>query len=128
MKNERGLVFPITVFISFFIAVIFVHSIELYKLESEFSHHAELSVEVDSLMKMAINDVKRVIAELPETTTEAEGTIMYPNGSAYYRLQRLSDDTVKVNVSCISKSNGKYEVQFTLLLPGMELLEWNEQY
>jgi len=33
-----------------------------------------------------------------------------------------------VNVSCISKSNGKYEVQFTLLLPGMELLEWNEQY
>jgi len=128
VKNERGLVFPITVFISFFIAVIFVHSIELYKLESEFSHHAELSVEVDSLMKMAINDVKRVIAELPETTTEAEGTIMYPNGSAYYRLQRLSDDTVKVNVSCISKSNGKYEVQFTLLLPGMELLEWNEQY
>lgn len=128
MKNERGLVFPITVFISFFIAVIFVHSIELYKLESEFSHHAELSVEVDSLMKMAINDVKQVIAELPETTTEAEGTIMYPNGSVYYRLQRLSDDTVKVNVSCISKSNGKYEVQFTLLLPGMELLEWNEQY
>jgi len=128
VKNERGLVFPITVFISFFIAVIFVHSIELYKLESEFSHHAELSVEVDSLMKMAINDVKQVIAELPETTTEAEGTIMYPNGSVYYRLQRLSDDTVKVNVSCISKSNGKYEVQFTLLLPGMELLEWNEQY
>jgi len=128
VKNERGLVFPITVFVSFFIAVIFVHSSELYKLESEFSDYSELSVEVDSLMKMAINDVKQVIAELPETTMEAEETIMYPNGSAYYRLQRLSDDTVKVNVSCISKSNGKYEVQFILLLPDMELLEWNEQY
>ena len=128
MKNQKGFVFPITVAFTFFIIMIFIQAIELYKLETEFSNHEKMNVELDSIMKVAVNDIKIVIASPPETKTEAEGTIEYPSGRVSYRLHRLNQHTVKVNALCLSKSNKKYEAEFTLSLPDMQLMEWKEKY
>jgi competence protein ComGG len=58
MRNERGIMFPITVLLSCLFLLLVVHACALYEEELEFMKREEQSYDVDSLMQMAVHDLK----------------------------------------------------------------------
>jgi competence protein ComGG len=129
VKNgEKGFILPATLLFSFFLLLLLVHSIELYKMEVEFANHEQQMNDLDWLMQMAVTDIKNKISNLSDTATDIDETMIYPLGQVHYQLKRLSQDTVSVNVLCVSNSDFKYEAEFILSIPSMELIEWKEKY
>ncbi|MBA2869913.1 competence protein ComGG [Anoxybacillus calidus] len=128
MNNEKGFVLPVTMIFSFFLLLLFVHVIELYKMEIEFAHHEQQMYELDWLMQMAVTDIKNKLSNLSDTVTVLDETVVYPTGKAHYQLNRLSQELVNVHVLCISNNELEYKAEFTLSVPGMELIEWKEKY
>jgi competence protein ComGG len=128
MNNEKGFVLPVTVIFSFFLLLLFVHTIELYKVEMEFGHYQQQMDELDWLMQMAVTDIKHKIGSLSDTVTILDETVVYPIGQAQYQLTRLSPDRVNVQVLCTSHNGLKYAAEFIVSVPDMELIEWKEKY
>ncbi|RAK22368.1 competence protein ComGG [Anoxybacillus vitaminiphilus] len=128
MNNEKGFILPVTMIFSFFLLLLFVHVIELYKMETEFAAHEQQMYELDGIMQMAVVDVKNKISNLSDTVTFLDETVVYPTGKAHYELKRLGQERINVHVLCISNNGLEYKAEFTLSVPDMELVEWKEKY
>jgi competence protein ComGG len=128
VNNEKGFILPVTLVFSFFVLLLFAHSVELYKMEAEFANHEEKIYELDSLMQMAVTDIKSKITHSPQEITYFYDEVTYPIGRVQYTLQRLNENEIKVMVVCISNDGFEYGAEFTLSIPSMELIEWKEKY
>jgi competence protein ComGG len=128
MRKEKGMIFPITVLFSFLFLLVLLHVLKLYETEIEFTKYEQQSYDVDSLMQMAVTDVKTQLAAVSPANTTNKGTFVYPNGTADYEWKRLSENEVKVTISAVSHEGIHYGAEFTVSLPTMELVEWKEKY
>ncbi|QPA30041.1 competence type IV pilus minor pilin ComGG [Thermaerobacillus caldiproteolyticus] len=128
MKNEKGMIFPITMLVSFLFLFIFVRMLELYKTETEMAKYEQQSYEVDSVMQMAVTDVKRQLAVMWPTDTSNRGTLTYPNGVANYEWKQMSEHEMKVTIFATSHDGIHYGAECIISLPELELIEWKEKY
>ncbi len=128
MRNEKGMIFLITVLFSFLFLLLLLHVLELYETEIQFAKYEQQSYDVDSLMQMAVTDVKTQLAAISSANTTNKGTFVYPNGTADYEWERLNENEVKVMISAVSHEGIRYDAEFTVSLPTMELVEWKEKY
>ncbi|WP_044744505.1 MULTISPECIES: competence type IV pilus minor pilin ComGG [unclassified Anoxybacillus] len=126
MRNEKGMIFPMTVMFSCVFLFCLLHVLRLYEMELEFAKAEQQSYEADSLMQMAVVDIKASIASHVPTQQTNNGMFVYPNGRAEYSWQQLSNDQVKAKVSVFSNEGVRYTAEFTVSFPNLELLEWKE--
>ncbi|WP_027407778.1 competence type IV pilus minor pilin ComGG [Anoxybacteroides tepidamans] len=127
MKNEKGVIFPITVLFSCLFLSLLLHVLALYEEEIEFAKYEQQSYDVDSLMQMAVKDVNAELEEKLPSISSGKGTFVYPIGTAKYEWQLLSGEKVMVTMSAISNEGIRYEAEFTVSFPGLELVEWKER-
>jgi competence protein ComGG len=128
MKNEKGVIFPITVLFSFLFLSLLFHVLELYETEVELTKYEQQSYDVDSLMQMAVIDVKAQMAANVPAKSTSKGTFAYPNGTAQYEWKQLTASEVKVTMTVVSYEGIRYSAEFTVSFPAMELIEWKEKY
>ncbi|MBB5325226.1 competence protein ComGG [Anoxybacillus tepidamans] len=128
MKNEKGVIFPITVLFSFLFLSLFFHVLKLYETEVELTKYEQQSYDVDSLMQMAVTDVKAQMAANVPANSAGKGTFAYPNGNAQYEWKQFTSNEIKVTVTVVSYEGIRYSAEFTISFPAMELIEWKEKY
>ncbi|MBY6269432.1 MAG: hypothetical protein CW344_14520, partial [Parageobacillus thermoglucosidasius] len=83
MRNQSGMIFPVTVMVSFFILMALSHVLALYQVEMEAIAYEQQSREMDEMMQMAVFDVKQQIAAFSDWQRD-EGVFVYPLGKANY--------------------------------------------
>jgi competence protein ComGG len=128
VRNEKGMIFPMTVMFSCAFLFCLLHVLRLYEMELEFAKAEQQSYEADSLMQMAVADIQASIASHVPTQQTNSGMLVYPNGRAEYSWQQLSNDQVKAKVSVFSNEGVRYTAEFTVSFPNLELLEWKESF
>jgi competence protein ComGG len=125
MRNQSGMIFPITVVVSFFFLLAFSHVLELYQVEMESIAYEQQSYEVDSIMQMAVFDVKKQIASFPDLQGN-EGVFVYPIGKANYKWEKIDETKVKALIFARSDGGIRYGATFIVLFPSLDIIEWTE--
>ncbi|MCZ0754642.1 competence type IV pilus minor pilin ComGG [Anoxybacillus sp. J5B_2022] len=128
MKNEKGVIFPLTMMFSLLFCLSVLHVLELYHIEMQLAEYEQQSYDVDSLMQMAVVDVKAQIAASVPAKQTGQGTFIYPNGTAQYEWKQGTKNEIKVTIAVISHEGIRYSAEFTVSFPALELIEWKETY
>ncbi|ANB60690.1 competence type IV pilus minor pilin ComGG [Anoxybacteroides amylolyticum] len=127
-RNEKGVIFPMTVMFSLLFCLAVFHALELYETEMQLADYVRQSSDVDSLMQMAVVDVKAQIAASARGKQSGKGTFTYPNGTVQYDWKQGTQNDIKVTLIAISSEGIQYSAQFTISFPSLELIEWKETY
>ena len=127
MQNQSGVIFPITAMVSFFILLALSHVLELYQVEMESMAYEQKSYEVDSIMQMAVVDVKKQLASFPDVQGN-EGVFIYPIGKANYKWEKIDETKVKATVSAHSDGGIRYSATFIILFPSLDIIQWTENH
>jgi competence protein ComGG len=125
VRNQNGVIFPITVIVSFFFLLALAHVLELYQMEMGSIEYEQQSYEVDSIMQMAIVDVKKQIASFSNLQGN-EGVFIYPIGKANYKWEKIDEMKVKAMVSAYSDGEIRYSATFVVLFPSLDIIQWTE--
>jgi competence protein ComGG len=125
MRKQSGVIFPITVVVSFFLLLMLGHVLALYEVEMETMKYEQQSFEVESIMQMAVFDVKKQMASSP-LQQEKEGTFLYPIGKADYQWKKIDETTIQATISAYSSGGIRYGATFLVSFPSLDIIEWTE--
>jgi competence protein ComGG len=126
MRKQSGVIFPMTVVVSFFFLLMLAHVLALYEVEMETLKYEQQSSEVESVMQMAVFDIKKQLASFSDLQPGNEGTFLYPIGKADYQWKRIDETTIHATVSAYSSGGIRYSATFLVLLPSLDIIEWTE--
>jgi competence protein ComGG len=127
MRNQSGVIFPITVMVSFFFLLALSHVLTLYQVEMEAMAYEQQSREVDEVMQMAVFDVKNQIATFPDLQRD-EGVFAYPVGKANYTWEKIDETKIKAVISVHSDEGIRRSATFIVLFPSLDIIEWIENH
>ncbi|MFC4182975.1 competence type IV pilus minor pilin ComGG [Saccharococcus thermophilus] len=125
MYKQSGVIFPLTVVVSFFFLLMLAHVLALYEVEMETMRYEQQSSEVESIMQMAVFDVKKQIASSPLQQGK-EGTFLYPIGKADYEWKKIDETTIQATISAYSDTGIRYSATFLISLPSLDIIQWTE--
>jgi competence protein ComGG len=125
MCKQSGVIFPLTVVVSFFFLLMLAHVLALYEVEMETMRYEQQSSEVESIMQMAVFDVKKQMA-FPLLQQGKEGTFLYPIGKADYQWKKIDETTIQATISAYSNAGIRYRATFLVSLPSLDIIQWTE--
>lgn len=127
MRNQSGMIFPVTVMVSFFILMALSHVLALYQVEMEAIAYEQQSREMDEMMQMAVFDVKQQIAAFSDWQRD-EGVFVYPLGKANYTWEKIDETKIKAAISVYSDKGIRYSATFIVSFPALDIIEWTENH
>jgi competence protein ComGG len=125
MRKQSGIIFPLTVVVSFFFLLMLAYVLTLYEVEMETMKYEQQSFEAESVMQMAVFDIKKQMASSP-LQQEKKGTFLYPTGKADYQWKKRNEITIEATISAYSNSGTRYSATFLVSLPSLDIIEWTE--
>jgi competence protein ComGG len=125
MRKQSGVIFPLTFVVSFFLLLMLGNVLALYEVEMETMRYEQQSSEVESIMQMAVFDVKKQIASSPLQQGK-EGTFLYPIGKADYEWKKIDETTIQATISAYSNAGIRYSATFLASLPSLDIIQWTE--
>jgi competence protein ComGG len=128
MRKQSGVIFPLTVMVSFFLLLMLAHVLALYEAEMETMKYEQQSSEVESVMQMAVFDIKKQMASSSPLQSGNEGTFLYPIGKADYQWKKINETTIQAAISAYSSDGIRYSAAFLVSLPSLDIIEWTENY
>ena len=126
MRNEKGVIFPLTMIISFFMFLLFSHQIALYLNEKKFLIEVEGINQLESIMQMGVKDISAELLMLEEVHDPILATLIYPNGSLDYSINPDVNDTVKVIMTAMDEDGRKYIANMYFSFGQKKVIKWIE--
>ena len=127
-KNEQGVIFPFTVMCSLLISALFLHAVALYNTEIQFYEEEKKWYEADYLMKQTLTHVKQTLANTSENVPSLSQAVSFVHGQATYTATRIGKAAWSVNVSCVTNTQFRYDVQFEFDALTNDISAWKELY
>lgn len=124
MRNEKGFILPVTLFISILFFLAFTYQINMYISDQLFNKETEELFILENLMQLGVVDV---LTEINENSIPAVQTqLNYPIGTVTYTVQELSSTTATIFITCKTNDNRVYSSKFTYDLLKEEIITWSE--
>lgn len=126
MNNEKGVILPLTLVLSFFFLLLFSHQLILYVNEKKFLVEIEGVNNLESIMQMGVKDILNELSSFEELKNSVNGTYIYPNGSAHYSLNPEPDNKIRVELK-VQDDQGRMDLaRFFYSIELKKVLNWVE--
>lgn len=126
MKNEKGVILPLTMILSFFFLLLFSHQLILYLNEKKFLIETEGINRLESIMQMSVKDIKEELSALEQLEEPVNSTHTYPIGTVKYSLYPMLDNDVKVDMTVHDHDGRVDQARFFYNFEQKKITNWVE--
>lgn len=126
MSNEKGIILPMTVVLSFLIFLIFIQQLELFLSEKQFVVEVEKINQLENLMQMSVHDISTDLSAIEQLDSPFFGRLTYPIGQTQYSLTPESADIIRVVITCNEADGRQYKAQLYYSLESDKIIKWFE--
>ncbi|WP_243290540.1 competence type IV pilus minor pilin ComGG [Bacillus sp. FJAT-47783] len=120
--NEKGYIFPLTLFIAFLSLFIATTNVTIYIRDLAFYEDTIEFYLVENLTQVAI---QHSVMHLVDGTNE---TLQTPNGTVSYNVKRIDEKIMDVSVSCTTINGTDYDFSYQYDNVENRIVYWNIQY
>lgn len=124
MNNEKGFIFPFTLFIITIILLTISLNISSYQYDIKLSKKALEQTEIESLFQMARTSLRN--EDIDSFTTDTIKEYSFPNGTVLTIINKIEDDNVHITFDIITKNDSKSIIRYVMVkndttqLPSLE--------
>lgn len=122
VKNEKGIIMPITLFIVFLLSSYVFFQINQYKIEKElFNEQSELYT-AERLLHKAFVDIKQLLNS--SSSSSYSGTLHYSNGEVTYIVSQISNEKKSITLISRTLQNRSKRFQYYFHLKNETVSPW----
>lgn len=126
MNNEKGVILPMTVMLSFLILLIFSQQLELFLSEKQFVAEVEKINQLENLMQLSVHDISNDLSAIEMLDSPFYGRLTYPIGQTQYSLTPESADITRVVITCKEAGGRQYKAQLYYSFESDKIIKWFE--